>query len=250
MGTTMDYTLSVPINFILDLRNLGVQLFFIISGFVIFMTLERTKSSVDFAVSRFSRLYPAYWMAMFLSIIFVLLVSNPFHYSELSVEQILINITMLQHWVKVKDIDAVYWTLSVELTFYFLMWMVFYFKKLHLIYYIGFVWLTIALSDQLIILPFKHVLDQVLILNYAPMFVAGIAFYSIKNGRSTALIINLVIYSFIVEGFVLYKANHSFTPVFVTLSLFLILPQFARGILKLGITRYFGCLVISLIVYI
>ena len=136
--------------FYLRFGNLGVQLFFIISGFVIFMTLERTKSSVDFVISRFSRLFPAYWMAMFLSIIFVVTVSSPFHYSELSVKQILVNITMLQHWVKVKDIDAVYWTLSVELTFYFFMWIVFYFKKLHLIYYISFVWLTISLSDQLL----------------------------------------------------------------------------------------------------
>jgi len=38
----------------------GVNLFFIISGFVIFMTLERTKKPMDFVVSRFSRLFPAY----------------------------------------------------------------------------------------------------------------------------------------------------------------------------------------------
>ena len=44
--------------------NYGVQLFFLISGFVIFMTLERTRSAMDFVVSRFSRLFPAYWAAM------------------------------------------------------------------------------------------------------------------------------------------------------------------------------------------
>jgi peptidoglycan/LPS O-acetylase OafA/YrhL len=41
-----------------SLGHYGVQLFFIISGFVIFMTLNRTKSALDFVVSRFSRLYP------------------------------------------------------------------------------------------------------------------------------------------------------------------------------------------------
>jgi peptidoglycan/LPS O-acetylase OafA/YrhL len=45
----------------------GVELFFIISGFVIFMSLERTKSSLDFIVGRFSRLYPAYWTAVILT---------------------------------------------------------------------------------------------------------------------------------------------------------------------------------------
>src|SRR5690348_9141450 len=37
----------------------GVQLFFLISGFVIFMTLEKTSRPSDFVRSRFSRLFPA-----------------------------------------------------------------------------------------------------------------------------------------------------------------------------------------------
>ena len=41
----------------------GVYLFFLISGFVIFMTLERTRTAADFVVSRFSRLFPAYWVS-------------------------------------------------------------------------------------------------------------------------------------------------------------------------------------------
>jgi hypothetical protein len=38
----------------------GVELFFIISGFVIYMTLENTNHIYDFAVSRIARLYPAF----------------------------------------------------------------------------------------------------------------------------------------------------------------------------------------------
>ena len=41
----------------------GVQLFFIISGFVILMTLDKTKRPLDFFVSRISRLYPFYCAA-------------------------------------------------------------------------------------------------------------------------------------------------------------------------------------------
>lgn len=36
----------------------GVQLFFMISGFVIFLTLNHIKKPMDFVISRFSRLYP------------------------------------------------------------------------------------------------------------------------------------------------------------------------------------------------
>jgi peptidoglycan/LPS O-acetylase OafA/YrhL len=42
----------------------AVLLFFMISGFVIYFTLERSRTWQDFAVSRVSRLYPAYWTAL------------------------------------------------------------------------------------------------------------------------------------------------------------------------------------------
>lgn len=45
----------------LHLGMTGVDLFFLISGFVIFMTLRKTSSSNDFVISRFIRLYPTYW---------------------------------------------------------------------------------------------------------------------------------------------------------------------------------------------
>ena len=42
----------------------GVQLFFMISGFVIFLSLNHLKKPMDFIVSRFSRLYPPFWIAI------------------------------------------------------------------------------------------------------------------------------------------------------------------------------------------
>lgn len=47
--------------------KLGVELFFMVSGFVIFMSLNRVNRPVDFLVSRFSRLYPTYWCALILT---------------------------------------------------------------------------------------------------------------------------------------------------------------------------------------
>jgi peptidoglycan/LPS O-acetylase OafA/YrhL len=49
---------------IFELGVTGVDLFFVISGFVILLTLEKTKSWQDFVISRFSRLYPAYWVSV------------------------------------------------------------------------------------------------------------------------------------------------------------------------------------------
>ncbi|MDB5157647.1 MAG: hypothetical protein JWR50_2354 [Mucilaginibacter sp.] len=202
--------------FYLTYGNLGVQLFFIISGFVISMTLERTKTSLDFFVSRFSRLYPAYWGGMFLTIIFVSLFANPFEYDKVTLKQILINITMLQHWVKVKDIDAVYWTLSVELTFYFLMWLLFYLKKLKYIEYVSIAWLLLSFFDWTFGLPGRNILEQIFILQYIPMFIAGIVFYNIRITRKTTpLRVFLLFFSLVVESIILKKFTHSLIPTFI-----------------------------------
>src|SRR5690606_6778553 len=53
-----------PLGFGFTPGNYGVHLFFLISGYVIFMTLEHTRDGMDFVVSRFSRLYPAYWFCI------------------------------------------------------------------------------------------------------------------------------------------------------------------------------------------
>lgn len=94
----------------------GVQIFFMISGFVILMTLERSARIADFAVSRFSRLYPAYWAALILTTAIVQLLGVTDLIFPPSV--FLINLTMLQMAFGVPNIDGAYWTLFVELCFY------------------------------------------------------------------------------------------------------------------------------------
>ena len=57
----------------------GVDLFFMISGFVIFMSLEKADGLRTFLINRFSRLYPAYWMGVVFSFV---LISIHFQYSQ------------------------------------------------------------------------------------------------------------------------------------------------------------------------
>ncbi|SEL62469.1 Peptidoglycan/LPS O-acetylase OafA/YrhL, contains acyltransferase and SGNH-hydrolase domains [Roseateles sp. YR242] len=94
----------------------GVNLFFMISGFVIFMTLERTRRPLDFVKSRFSRLYPAYWGAVLLT--FALTHALGLPGKTVGWQTLLVNLSMLQEFVGVAHVDGVYWTLSVELLFY------------------------------------------------------------------------------------------------------------------------------------
>ena len=99
--------------------RIGVHLFFMISGFVILMTLDRTKTVLDFACARFSRLYPIYWAAGLLTFAVVTWCGLPGR--EVDPLTALANITMCQGFFNLPLVDPSYWTLHVELCFYMLM---------------------------------------------------------------------------------------------------------------------------------
>ena len=93
----------------------GVVLFFFVSGFVIPNSFPNSSAPIrDFAISRFFRLYPAYWV----SIVVVLLIAPAFEGKTFPLSQILANITMLQMFMNIQNLNIGYWTLAVELIFY------------------------------------------------------------------------------------------------------------------------------------
>ncbi|WP_185173391.1 acyltransferase [Rothia nasimurium] len=101
------------------LGELGVQLFFIISGFVILMSAAHGKTAKGFVISRFTRLYPTYWFAVIFSAALITWVG--IEARQINLVQVLINLTMFQRFVLVENVDQVYWTLAVEMQFYLLM---------------------------------------------------------------------------------------------------------------------------------
>jgi peptidoglycan/LPS O-acetylase OafA/YrhL len=183
--------------------NMGVDLFFIISGFVIFMTLKNTKTTMDFFVSRFSRLYPAYWAAIILTVVLTILLSTPLEIRSYTIKQVLVNFTMLQSFFKIKDVDGAYWTLAIELTFYFWMWFIFKIKKLNYIEWCCVAWITLSLIISFLPKPFKNLLNVIFIARYASLFIAGILFYLLKNGRKGLLIHVLVCISLLTSFYYL-----------------------------------------------
>ena len=102
---------------------LGVQLFFMISGFVIFMTLEKCRNFQEFILRRWLRLFPA--MLVCSIAIFVMAPffperpDGPVSYSGL-----LPGLTFIQPdlWgmlgFSVKGIEGAFWSLYVEVKFY------------------------------------------------------------------------------------------------------------------------------------
>ncbi|THE07586.1 acyltransferase [Microbacterium oleivorans] len=98
---------------------MGVQLFFLISGFVILMSVEG-RSVGEFVAARISRLFPAYWAAVILTAILIEFIAGDQLGKSVTLVQVLTNLTMLQQWTGVPHVDGVYWTLAVELLFYLL----------------------------------------------------------------------------------------------------------------------------------
>ena len=165
----------------------AVHLFFMISGFVIFMTLSKTRTALDFIVSRFSRLYPGYWAAVLLT--FTVVTLAPLPGRTPTAGQVLANLTMLQSWLRVPPVDGVYWTLAVELSFYAIMLAVFLTGWLRRIEWFVVPWLV--LEGAWAILGHRHALPKVVeisfLLKFAHLFLAGILFYRLRFEGSTPL---------------------------------------------------------------
>ncbi|CAL9482134.1 hypothetical protein SUDANB105_03040 [Streptomyces sp. enrichment culture] len=96
---------------------IGVEIFFVISGFVICMSCWG-RTPKDFFVSRVIRLYPAYWFGVLFTT--AVLVALPGVWERLPVREVLFNLTMLQQGSDIPNVDLVYWTLWSELRFYLL----------------------------------------------------------------------------------------------------------------------------------
>ena len=169
------------------LGEYGVQLFFMISGFVIFMSLERVRSPLDFVVARASRLYPVYWAAVALTFAVTALAGLP--RLESSWCEALVNLTMLQRLFGVPHVDEVYWTLTGELAFYALMWLALVTRQLKNIVYWGCTWLvlmvTYALVSELFGITLPGAIGNSLLLEHGHLFFAGILFYQLYKGQAS-----------------------------------------------------------------
>lgn len=114
--------------------TLAVYAFFVLSGFLMTLIMHEsygyTKTGIrNFALNRFLRLYPMYWMILFLSIILIIIVGAEFAYNyhetqqlPSNISEVFTNISMIfpalnpSSW-EVRLAPAS-WALTIELFFY------------------------------------------------------------------------------------------------------------------------------------
>ena len=91
---------------------LGTYSFLILSGYKILLS-AKNRSVLAFILSRTSRLYPSFWIAVCLTTFATLILGgNRYHIEPL---QFIINLTMLSGYVGIESVDSAYWFMFVVL---------------------------------------------------------------------------------------------------------------------------------------
>ncbi|UVK46665.1 acyltransferase [Mesorhizobium sp. AR07] len=167
---------------------MGVNLFFLISGFVIAWSAEG-RSWTEFAVARFARLYPGFLVCMTASFIVQSVAADPNLPYDPSTW--VANLFIVAPAFKRPFMDGVYWSIVCEIVFYGwiaigLFFGVFSRWKLQLVA----TWLLISVVNTMAV--HSTALQMLFITQYAPFFAGGIlAQHIVAKGFSTAALILL-----------------------------------------------------------
>ena len=191
-----NFGLNIPSYVDFQYGHYGVQLFFVISGFVIFMSIQNAKSIKEFIINRFFRLYPTYWVCLIItSIVLISSQTTIFHFT---LKEIGLNFLMFQSLFHISNVDGSYWSLVPELLFYCLMVFLYKSNLLKKTYLVGFTWIIFIFLNTLR----PSILDIYLNLRFGMFFLAGIMFYRLKYEKNTYMEHILILLSLVSVYFV------------------------------------------------
>jgi peptidoglycan/LPS O-acetylase OafA/YrhL len=169
----------------------GVELFFVISGFVIFMTVEKVSSPLEFVKKRWIRLYPTFLICMLLTFTVISLM----HYEQLKVTwfEFLVNFSMVPSLIDVDAVDGVYWTLKVEVLFYAFIFFLLFTKQIQRYRLIGIAFLALTTLISIVYKFHPYLYDGTL-------FLMGVMFYNIWKGKASKTEHLLAVYAALLPG--------------------------------------------------
>ena len=163
---------------------LGVCLFFIISGFVISISAEKTDAP-RFIAARLTRVLPGFVICMSLSAVALNLLAAP---AAPGIAGWLANLTLLPQAFGHGFVDGVYWSLVYEIVFYcwvaLFVWLGWFERGLPLICWI---WVAIAAANRLVF--HSAIAERLFITEFTGYFVMGLAIYLLerRNGGWNAI---------------------------------------------------------------
>jgi peptidoglycan/LPS O-acetylase OafA/YrhL len=181
--------------------HFGVELFFIISGFVILMTIQRKRTVRDFAISRFTRLMPAFLAALVIACTLLTLLPMPWPFATPTLWQFLANLTMAPLLFGQDVIDLPYWTLTYEMVFYGLMALCLWLGLLRDIEWAGLALIAAGLLFRATMdVPHHFRMSVVLLAYYSNFFLIGICLYRIGTGSARKVTYAALVLSIAMSG--------------------------------------------------
>lgn len=168
----------------------AVYTFFALSGFLTIYTYRKGISSFKFLKKRFFRLYPIFWVCIFVTTLYMAII---FPERVRSIKDILLNLTMVPSILGGQAVDGVYWTLAKELMFYIAFAILIKFDLVSKLKKLKWVWLIVAAIAAFYCigpfdLPAQSIVSFFLIPDYIQAFLAGIAVYYICYGKQTKIL--------------------------------------------------------------
>jgi len=116
----------------------GVDIFFVISGFVMWMTTENSvKDPKSFKARRVYRIYPMYWVALIIWVTSRYIFPDQFNNKDVSISSLFQSALLIPHYHLVFK-NMIFpilipgWTLQFEMFFYFLFFLCLFIKNVNL----------------------------------------------------------------------------------------------------------------------
>ena len=174
----------------------GLTVFFLVSGFVIPLSIERGSGLRRFWVQRFFRLYPLYWFSLVAALLLYLLGYHdavtpdfPLHLWR----NALVNLSMLQGYVTVPHAIGLYYTLSMEMAFYVACSILFLIGILKRSNTVAWIVLLFAFCYSIGVPLLLHHRVEMAGVFYGVTLFAGTTLYRYHNGEASSLSIGVLL---------------------------------------------------------
>ena len=239
----------------------GVPFFFMISGFVIYYTLENTKNFATFWKKRFIRLFPSILIASILTYSFLLIFDQDRIFKDNYFRNLVTSITFLPpnifNWIfGIKNhfsyINYSYWSLWTEIQFYFLTSTIYFINKVNfkrnfiaICFLIVLVYNSVLFFNLNQIIFLEKLINLFNLLQYLPFFLSGALFYILYKKKSNYGYIIFLIFTYMSINLSLNLSELiSYTIMFGLFFCFIYYPKIlvifeSRFFVSIGVSSYF-----------